>query len=700
MSSQRRFALIIASDYYADKKLTQLKAPIVDSNRLSKLLQDPSIGGGYEVTILPNKESFIIKKEIERFFKDAQKNDLLLLYFAGHGHKSIDDGLLYLATPDSELEYLDSTTIPAKFINSQIQRSKSSQIVLILDCCYSGAFARDMIARAEDKTLNVKDEFRESGCVVLTSGTAMQFSWEGNLLKKEEQGSTANESSSFYTNFITKGIESGEADLNGDGVIECGELNDYIKNNMREIGHPQKPEIYLLKSDITIAHNKKVIGKESSSSSTSSSSTPWIQAQKERSEYLQKLLENGQIDEFNNLRQNDKQPIYLANIDLSGKILQGINLQEAILPESIFKKAMMKDANLTGAKLTKADLTGADLRSTTFYGAILKEAKLIGADLRGAALKGMVDFTGADLSSADLRGVDLEGVVSFEGAILDDVDFTGSNIDKVLLNFEGAKIKNVKGIKNIPASSNKYSDALKQFSDSISDLFNKYNVSIDNRKTVENLIMQLVKDVKSIPTSVDISESDRISIQTKTNDLIQNIVNVLPLEVLIYNSFTVLSPLNELLDQSKNITINQMVEDVLMQKASDLINKKNFKESLTKLEDIIRINSNNSNAYSNKASILLKMDEKEKALDAVQTALKIDPNNVTALINKGYIIADKGLYNQAIEWFNKAIHLDPKNANAWYEKGNCYRRLGKKQEAKECFKIADEICQNILLPSG
>ena len=94
------------------------------------------------------------------------------------------------------------------------------------------------------------------------------------------------------------------------------------------------------------------------------------------------------------------------------------------------------------------------------------------------------------------------------------------------------------------------------------------------------------------------------------------------------------------------------------------------------------------------------MYEKEKALDAVQKALEIDPNNVTALINKGYIIADKRLYNQAIEWFNKAINLDPKNANAWYEKGNCYRRLGKKQEAKECFKIADEICQNMLLPSG
>jgi uncharacterized caspase-like protein len=278
-SQQRRFALIIASDTYTDSKLTQLKAPVVDAKRFGELLKDQSIGGGYDVKIFTNTDSYIIRKEIERFFRKAEKDDLLLLYFAGHGHKSIEDGLLYLATPDSELEYLDTTTIPAKFINSMIQRSKSSEIVLILDCCYSGAFARDMIARAEDKALNVKDEFRESGCVVLTSGTAMQFSWEGNVLKKEEQGSTtANQISSFYTNLIMSGIESGEADLNRDGVIVCGELNEYIKTKMRESGHPQKPEIYLLKADLAIAHNKKIVEKERRFSSHNS----WNQVQQER----------------------------------------------------------------------------------------------------------------------------------------------------------------------------------------------------------------------------------------------------------------------------------------------------------------------------------------------------------------------------------------------------------------------------------
>jgi tetratricopeptide (TPR) repeat protein/streptogramin lyase len=715
---QRRFALLIASDYYTDKKLTQLKAPIVDAARLGELLKDQSIGGGYEVKTLTNTESHLIRREIERFFRKAEKNDLLLLYFAGHGHKSIEDGLLYLATPDSDLEYLDSTTIPAKFINSQIQRSKSSKIVLILDCCYSGAFARDMIARAEDKTLNVKDEFRESGCVVLTSGTAMQFSWEGNLLKKEEQGSTADESSSFYTNLIMKGIEFGEADLNGDGVIACGELNDYIKTKMKEGSHPQKPEIYMLKGDLTIAHNKKIVEKATASSSINS----WNQAQKERLQHIQKLLQNGHIYEFNNLRKNDNQPIYLPNIDLTGKDLQGIDLHEAILPEAILKNTMMKGANLTGAKLTKADMTKVDLRSATLYGSILKEAKLIRADLRGAELKGMLDFSEADLSHADLRGVDLEGVVNFEGAILFDVNFTGSSIDKVLLNLKNADLKDVKGLKNQTEPSNKYSDALKQFSQNISDLFNKYNVSVDNKKIVEDEIKQLVKDVESIQSFEDIGESQKSNLQNKIESLIQSIIDILPFEIhtQITNSFTVLSPFNELLDKSKNMRISQMVEDEierrnildknlnnssfdtsfhteeatsLYEKGFDLYNQGKYQESIEHFEKVLKIAPDNESARYNRFLALERLSEEKPSYDSNTSFYS---EGATSLIGKGVALDNQGKYQEAIEWYDKALRIDPNNVSALYGKGLALYNLGKSQEALEWYDKALRIDPNYL----
>ena len=75
----------------------------------------------------------------------------------------------------------------------QTERSKSKRQVLILDCCYSGAFAQDMNAKeivakkaiVESIQNKIQQEFGGEGRAVLTSSTATQVSFEdagGGLL--------------------------------------------------------------------------------------------------------------------------------------------------------------------------------------------------------------------------------------------------------------------------------------------------------------------------------------------------------------------------------------------------------------------------------------------------------------------------------------------------------------------------------------
>ena len=159
---------------------------------------------------------------------------------------------------------------------------------------------------------------------------------------------------------------------------------------------------------------------------------------------------------------------------------------------------------------------------------------MVNAQLQGADLKGMVDFSNANLTGADLRGVDLDGMVNLEGAILHNVNFEGSNIDKVdkvLLRLNGADIKNVNGLPRTLEPSNKYLNALKQFSEHISDLFNRYHISVDNKKIVEGSIKQLVKDVESIQSLETIKNREKGNLQIKIKSLIQKILKVLPLEI-------------------------------------------------------------------------------------------------------------------------------------------------------------------------
>ncbi|HSF51076.1 MAG TPA: pentapeptide repeat-containing protein, partial [Nitrososphaeraceae archaeon] len=413
-------------------------------------------------------------------------------------------------------------------------------------------------------------------------GTALLTSAEANEVALEDI--KWGDGHGVFSHYLLKGLR-GKADGYGggkkDGIISIGELFEYVRDKVKEdTKNLQHPSIGTSPYDrnLPLYVTKYLVDNQIVFSSISFS------FDQKRLEHILNLLENGQVEEFNNLRKNDNnQSIFLPKIDLSDKNLVGIDLHEAILQHSIFKKSKMKGANLTGAILTKADLTEADLRSADLTGAKLDGAKLVNVQLRGADLKGMIDFSNADLTGADLRGVDLDGMVNFEGAILHNVNFQGSNIDKVdkvLLRLNGADIRNVKGFPGTSEPINKYSNVLKQFSENISDLFNKYNVSVDNKKIVEESIKQLVKDIDSIQSSDTIKNIEKEKIQIKIKNLIQKIVEVLPLEIQqISESFSILAPLNEFLDKSNNVTINQLVEYETQRlksvKESEIANKRN-----------------------------------------------------------------------------------------------------------------------------
>jgi hypothetical protein len=59
-----------------------------------------------------------------------------------------EDGELYFAMADTRLRRLGATAVAADFVNRRMSRTRSRRVVLLLDCCYAGAFERGMRARA------------------------------------------------------------------------------------------------------------------------------------------------------------------------------------------------------------------------------------------------------------------------------------------------------------------------------------------------------------------------------------------------------------------------------------------------------------------------------------------------------------------------------------------------------------------------
>ena len=232
VASEKKSALIIANWDYQDGLLRQLVSPPHDASALAEVLADPEIGG-FDVLQLTNEPSYRVCEETEGFFSDRARDDVLLLYFSGHGITD-DDGLLYYATTNTRKNRMRATSIAAAWVNQIMNESGSRRQVLLLDCCHSGAFARTKAL----ETVNTVQQFgtREEGRgrFALTACDAVQYSFEGDAVQGEGV-------CSVFTQAIVEGLRTGVADMNGDGLITLDELYTYVHKRVKEQNPRQSP---------------------------------------------------------------------------------------------------------------------------------------------------------------------------------------------------------------------------------------------------------------------------------------------------------------------------------------------------------------------------------------------------------------------------------------------------------------------------
>jgi uncharacterized caspase-like protein len=231
--TENRHALIVATSKYKDNRLAALEGPGQDAEALRSVLADAAIGG-FTVKLAMNSRVDSLRRTLETFFMNRGRDDLLLVHFSGHGLKD-DDGQLFLAAADTEIDRLLSTGIDAGWVNRLMNRCRSEKIALFLDCCFAGAFTSGMARRAGVDTAGVKDQFNGSGLFVIAASEAMQYSFEGG-----RQVGDLPEPSPF-TKALVDGLRTGEADRNEDGVVSMNELFDYLEDRVRQTSPSQTP---------------------------------------------------------------------------------------------------------------------------------------------------------------------------------------------------------------------------------------------------------------------------------------------------------------------------------------------------------------------------------------------------------------------------------------------------------------------------
>jgi len=244
-----KFALVIANTEYQDTSFAKLTAPGKDADEFAQVLRE--LAAFDNVQVLINEGESRTRRSIARFFAERKRDDLLLLYFSGHGVRN-EQGQLFLAANDTEINILDASGIPADFVTQSMNNSRSQRQLLILDCCNSGAFAHgSKSATGVGKSMGIANAFEGSGFgrVVLTATDATQYAWEGDKVIGDTQ-------KSVFTHFLIEGLK-GNADHDGDGRIDVDELYDYAYEEVVRRTPKQTPGkwSYKQQGDIILREN-------------------------------------------------------------------------------------------------------------------------------------------------------------------------------------------------------------------------------------------------------------------------------------------------------------------------------------------------------------------------------------------------------------------------------------------------------------
>ena len=243
-----RLALVVATNTYTDPGLRQLRAPARDAEDLSQVLADSGIGG-FAVTTVIDQSALEVRLAIEDFLDGRGTGDLLLVYLSCHGLLDARRRLYFAAT-DTRKDRLGSTGVEAGWVLDQLEHCRARRQVLILDSCFSGAFAHGAKGEAD---LGLQDRFlgQGRGRVVLTASAATEYSFEG------DPTDAAAPAGSVFTAALVRGLRTGAADTDRDGHVSVDDAYRYVFDQVQAVGAAQTPQrwLYGAEGQILLARN-------------------------------------------------------------------------------------------------------------------------------------------------------------------------------------------------------------------------------------------------------------------------------------------------------------------------------------------------------------------------------------------------------------------------------------------------------------
>jgi len=234
-----RFAVIIGVSDYLDTRIPSLRYANKDAKAVYDWLISPD-GGKYSpshVKLLLDQDATgkNIRNALFIWLKQAIQEDVVMIYFAGHGSPESPNtpNNLFLLPYDAFYDEIATSGFPMWDIETALKRFiKAKKVVVIADACHSGGVGQPFdVAKRASRAINVNpisSGFQNlsqigDGVCVISASDDKQFSQES----KDWGGGHG-----VFTYFLLEGLK-GNADYNKDKNVTLGELIPYLSEQVR-----------------------------------------------------------------------------------------------------------------------------------------------------------------------------------------------------------------------------------------------------------------------------------------------------------------------------------------------------------------------------------------------------------------------------------------------------------------------------------
>jgi len=244
----------VGIDHFASKDVPALVNAAADARSLAEIMQSDSkhkVFDRIDATVLTDDKASLaaIEQALDDLAARATPDDIAFVFLAGHG---VDlDGKYYFLPqdlPDLSPATIRERALTQEALASRLGKLATARATIVLDTCYSGAFAvEDSITReTRDETMG-KQISHETGRFILAGSASQEEALDGV------------DGHGVFTEVLLRGL-AGKADSelrgNRDGKVSVYELGEFAKAQVPALasqvrsGHSQKPRWYFTGDDM------------------------------------------------------------------------------------------------------------------------------------------------------------------------------------------------------------------------------------------------------------------------------------------------------------------------------------------------------------------------------------------------------------------------------------------------------------------